>query len=67
MESSLFRIWVLIIWQRYDFILLQKDLRSVARERVYELLKKDEVVPLPDDLDQEVNGILDAAAAELVK
>jgi trimethylamine--corrinoid protein Co-methyltransferase len=45
----------------------QKDLRSVARERVYELLKKDEVVPLPDDLDQEVNGILDAAAAELVK
>lgn len=44
----------------------QKDLRSVARERVYELLKKDEVVPLPEDLDQEANKILDAAAAELV-
>jgi hypothetical protein len=28
--------------------------------------KFDEVVPLPEDLDQEVNKILDAAAAELV-
>lgn len=44
----------------------QKDLQKVAQERVYELLKKDEVVPLPEDLDQEVNKILDAAAAELV-
>lgn len=44
----------------------QKDLQKVAQERVYELLKKDEIVPLPEDLDQEVNEILDAAAAELV-
>jgi division protein CdvB (Snf7/Vps24/ESCRT-III family) len=42
-------------------------MQAVARERVYELLKQDEVIPLPEELDEEVNGILDAAAAELVK
>jgi len=45
----------------------KKEIRTLARERVCELLKQDEVKPLPEDLDQEVNEILKAAAAELLK
>jgi len=45
----------------------KKEIRTLARERVCELLKQDEVKPLPEDLDQEVNEIIKAAAAELLK
>jgi trimethylamine--corrinoid protein Co-methyltransferase len=54
------------VWNDWDKA-GRKDMQAVARERVYELLKQDEVIPLPEELDEEVNGILDAAAAELVK
>ena len=44
-----------------------KDIQIVARERVRELIEKDEIVPLPDDLEKEVNEIMAEATKELVK
>jgi trimethylamine--corrinoid protein Co-methyltransferase len=44
-----------------------KNIQTVARERVKALIEKDEIVPLPEDLEQEVNEIMAEATKELVK
>jgi trimethylamine--corrinoid protein Co-methyltransferase len=43
-----------------------RDIRTVARERAYDLLRQDDPAPLPAELDREVQRIMSAAAKELV-
>lgn len=47
----------------------KKDIQAVARERVNELLKKDEQEsePLSSELDKEITKIMENAAAEMLK
>lgn len=47
----------------------KKDIQAVARERVEELLKKDEqeLKPLAADMDNEITKIMEKATAELVR